>query len=291
MTDLQKKELEILCRFIDVCEKLSLTYYLVCGSALGAVKYNGFIPWDDDIDVALPRYDYEIFLNKAQTLLPDWCFVQNYRTEFEFPLIGTKLRDSRTTFAELGCQGLNINQGVFIDVFPLDAYLEDEHQRCKLKRLQRRLESQRRVRLKYRRFISRQVFCFRHNWYYLLFKLFGMYSNTQKYIRRYEALISSGDYKQSCIICNHANSISPLEYAPREQYGNGTWATFEGLKVRIPERYDEYLTQKYGDWRAELPKEQQVGHHYAEVIDLDRPYTDYIVHLKNGKILIKNPKS
>ena len=56
---------------------------------------------------------------------------------------------------------------------------------------------------------------------------------------------------------------------------------------RVPEKYDEYLTQKYGDWRAELPQEQQVGHHYAEVIDLTRPYTDHIEKLNNGEISIK----
>lgn len=60
--------------------------------------------------------------------------------------------------------------------------------------------------------------------------------------------------------------------------------------MRVPEKYDEYLTQKYGDWRAELPPEQQVGHHFAEVVDLNRPYTDYIEKLPNGKIRIKKPK-
>jgi lipopolysaccharide cholinephosphotransferase len=58
---LQKAEFEILCEFVRICDELKLTYFLVCGTALGAVKYGGFIPWDDDVDVALPRKDYEIF--------------------------------------------------------------------------------------------------------------------------------------------------------------------------------------------------------------------------------------
>ena len=59
---------------------------------------------------------------------------------------------------------------------------------------------------------------------------------------------------------------------------------FEGLDVRVPELYDEYLTQKYGDWRADLPEEQQKGHHYYEILDLDRPYTEYIgCKSKNGR--------
>lgn len=276
MNDLQKIEFEMLRLFVEVCDELDLTYYLVCGSALGAAKYQGFIPWDDDIDVALPRKDYEIFLEKAQGMLPDWCFVQNYRTDPEFHLIGTKLRDSRTTFVEWGCQKMNINHGVFIDVFPLDAYLEGDKQQRKFRRMQRWFESQRRVRLHYRRFLSREVFKFRNNWCYLWYRLFGVYGNTPRYMRRYEQMIASGNYETSPIICNHANSISPLEYAPRAQYGVGAWAEFEGLKVRIPEKFDEYLTQKYGTWREELPIEQQKGHHYTELIDLHRPYTECV---------------
>ena len=70
MTELQTVELELLRQFLAVCEREGLTYYMVCGSALGAVKYGGFIPWDDDIDVALPRADYERFCRVAPGLLP-----------------------------------------------------------------------------------------------------------------------------------------------------------------------------------------------------------------------------
>ena len=75
------------------------------------------------------------------------------------------------------------------------------------------------------------------------------------------------------MICNHGNWQKSLEYAPKEHYGQGTTAEFEGMTVRIPEQYDEYLTRKYGDWRAELPPEQRVGHHYYTLMDLDTPYT------------------
>ena len=70
MTELQKVELDMLKWLVRICNQLDLTYYLVCGSALGAVKYGGFIPWDDDIDVAFPRQDYELFLEKANEFLP-----------------------------------------------------------------------------------------------------------------------------------------------------------------------------------------------------------------------------
>ena len=71
MTEIQKKSFELLCQFVEICEKLDLEYFLVCGSALGAVKYGGFIPWDDDVDVAMHREDYERFLEQAPKLLPE----------------------------------------------------------------------------------------------------------------------------------------------------------------------------------------------------------------------------
>ena len=76
MNRLQTVELELLKAFVDICEKLGLKYYLVCGTALGAVKYGGFIPWDDDVDVALPREEYRRFLQEAPALLPEHIFLQ-----------------------------------------------------------------------------------------------------------------------------------------------------------------------------------------------------------------------
>lgn len=93
MTELQEIEFGLLQQFLSICEQLNLTYYLVCGSALGAVKYGGFIPWDDDIDVALPRKDYEIFCRKAPQILPEWCFLQNL--SFRTPILSPRKQITR----------------------------------------------------------------------------------------------------------------------------------------------------------------------------------------------------
>ena len=287
MNRLQQVELNILKEFIKVCKELNLKYYLVCGSALGAVKYKGFIPWDDDIDVALPRKDYEVFISKAQELLPDWCFVQNYHTEKYFHLLGTKLRDKRTTYVEYMCEKLDITHGVFIDVFPLDGYYYDKKDQEKQKKLRFKYEAVRSLRLCYKRFFSRNIKYIRRNTYYLLFKLFGLYGNTSKYIGRFDDFLKKADLETSDIWCNHANSSSEREYANRDQYGDGIDAVFEGLTVRIPEKFDEYLTQKYNDWRVDLPLDQQKGHHYPVIMDLDHPYSDYVVRKAAGTIRIK----
>lgn len=271
MNDLQRTELCLLENFINVCEKLGLTYFLVCGSALGAAKYGRFIPWDDDIDVALPRADYEIFCRRAKEFLPGYCFLQNYRTDPAFPMIFSKIRDTRTTYIEKSMADLDICHGVYIDVFPLDGYPEIEKEKARTEREKRK-------------FAMKTLCCFsvRYSKKAALLarvqRLIGFRGKSAEFARRLEAEISKYPCDKSAVWCNHGNWQGKLEYAPREQYGKGTEAHFEGLTVRIPERYDEYLSQKYGNWRADIPPEAKKGHHYYTICDLSRPYTDYTKH-------------
>lgn len=268
MNDLQKTEFEILKHAIQLCDDLNLTYYLVCGSALGAVKYQGFIPWDDDVDIALPRKDYEIFCQKAQALLPSYLFLQNWKTQKRFPMMFSKLRDSRTTYIEKSAAHLPIHHGVYIDIFPLDGYPDNP---------------------------AKQEYVERAKWWFTLLihacfdlerskkgKLFvtveralRIHRHTDWINRWFEHVVTQYPPDKSNVWCNHGNWQGKLEYAPAWHYGKGTWAVFEGLRVRIPENYDSYLTQKYGNWRDELPPEQQIGHHYYLVCDCKRPYTYY----------------
>lgn len=269
MNQLQSKELEILKIFIEVCNKLNLRYFLVCGSALGAVKYQGFIPWDDDLDVGMYREDYEIFVREAPELLPPHIFFQSYKTDSLFPQIFGKLRDSRTTYIEKSIAHLNINHGVYIDIFPLDGYPTDKAQQSRLEKNKTKYKRQLACACRVPRSFLSKLMCGVN-------RLMGCHKQTHIIARKYEALVSKYSIKESKLICNHGNWQGELEYASKEQYGNGIMMKFEGLDVRVPEKYDEYLTQKYGDWRADLPKEKQVGHHYYTVCDLTKPYTEYI---------------
>ena len=103
-----------------------------------------------------------------------------------------------------------------------------------------------------------------------------MHKNPARFVGRFEKQVAKYSTPESKIWCNHGNWQGKLEYANREQYGKGAFALFEGLRVRIPENVDEYLTQKYGDWRTELPEEQKKGHHCYAVMNLSVPYTDYL---------------
>ncbi len=269
MNKLQSVEFDMLKEFVRICDELGLKYYLVCGSALGAAKYSGFIPWDDDLDVALPRDDYKVFCEKAQSMLPEHIFLQNYNTERGFPLIFSKLRNSDTTFIEKSYSHLNINHGIYIDVFPLDGYPSSETESKKVEKEKRRYSLARLCCLdvpltwKTRLLVAVE-------------KILGMHKKPFKFVKRLEDCISSYSVNDSALWCNHGNWQGKLEYAPREQYGDGSLVDFEGLKVRIPERYDEYLTQKYGDWRADLSEEEKRGHHYHTVCDTERSYREYL---------------
>lgn len=283
MLELQKSELNVLKAVIEICDRLGITYFLVCGSALGAAKYEGFIPWDDDVDIGMYRDDYEKFCECAPSLLPSYYFLQTYRTDPLFPAIFAKIRDVRTTFVEKSVSDLNINHGVYIDIFPLDGYPGDKGKVTLLERKKKIYRLQLACAYKFNERQSWKSKCL-----FRMERVLGFHKRTAKIVGKYEKLISKYSIENSDLICNHGNWQGKLEYAPKWHYGKGTWATFEGLKVRIPENYDAYLTQKYGDWRADLPEDQQQGHHYYEIMDLNRPYTDYIEVLPNGKVHLKS---
>lgn len=269
MNDLQKKSLELLRIFINICEKWNISYYLVCGSALGAVKYQGFIPWDDDIDVGMLREDYERFLAIAPENLPDWCFIQNYKTEELYPQTYSKLRNSNTAFIEKGIEYLPINHGIFIDIFPLDGY-----PKCSF--AQRRFEWKRKVNAWIRYSVLEKHSNEKIQKRNKILRAIGVHKLT-KYAHIYiENLFKRYPVQKSDLWCNFGNWQGKLEYAPKWHYGKGTWATFEGLAVRIPENYDAYLTQKYGDWRKDPPKDKQKTHHLSTIIDTEKSYKYYL---------------
>ena len=275
MNDLQSKVFELLHIFVKICEKWDIPYYLVCGSALGAVKYGGFIPWDDDIDVGQLREDYQRFLEVAPQELPEWCFLQNYKTEKVFPHTFSKLRNSNTTFIEQGVSHIPMNHGIYLDIFPIDGHPAGWMDK-KIFTLRKKwndwvrfsvIEDTRERKVQIRNKILRFL---------------GFQNRTFQAQVRLEKLYGSYSPKESEFWCNYGNWQGELEYAPKWHYGNGAWATFEGLRVRIPQNYDAYLTQKYGDWRSDPPAELQKSHHKGVVIDTECTYKAYIKERLNG---------
>lgn len=117
---LQMVELEILNEFVRLCEKHDLRYYLVGGTLLGAVRHQGFIPWDDDIDVAMPREDYDSFAKIAPQELNSQYFYQSPDTDPHYFLTYAKVRKNGTEVYEERFENSRFHKGIFIDIFPLD---------------------------------------------------------------------------------------------------------------------------------------------------------------------------
>lgn len=260
-------ELEILKQFVSVCIKNHLKYYLMGGTMLGAIRHQGFIPWDDDIDVGMPRSDYDKLLDLSQDDFDLPYFLQNIYTDTSYPGIHSKIRNSNTTFIESASRKLNINHGIFIDIFPLDYYPEDEEEQ---KRIDQCVHSMnRRISDFYYTFNTKQSLKRR------VIGLFDhlMHPNVRATLLERDKIMKS--VEESGLIINWGGAWGKKEIVPAEWYGDGIDAIFESIHVKVPTHYDKWLTQVYGNYMQLPPMEKRVTHHYTEVIDPYRPYTEY----------------
>ncbi len=269
---MKKLETAMLASFVEVCGKLGLRYYLMGGTLLGAVRHQGFIPWDDDIDVAMPRADYEVFMREGQRHLPEHLFLQNICTDAHYCMNFAKIRDCRTTMVEYSVHKHPMNHGVFIDIFPLDYYPEDA-------RSQKAMDlNQRLFKLRLRAEVtippqSRSRFPRNLPADCATALAWLRYPSFRKALETREAL--QREAKPSKLWANYCGAWGKKEIMPMEWYGAGTPLSFEGMTVMGPKHYDKWLTQVYGDYMQLPPVEKRVGHHYAQAIDLETPYTEY----------------
>ncbi|MCP1101375.1 lipopolysaccharide cholinephosphotransferase [Aequitasia blattaphilus] len=123
---LHKTQIEILNEFKRICKKHDLNYFIAYGSAIGAVRHRGFIPWDDDIDVAMPRKDYMKFMSLAKKELADKYFLMTPEIDKRYACTVTHLEMKGTIFVSEMNQDLKCEQGIFMDIFPLDFVAENK---------------------------------------------------------------------------------------------------------------------------------------------------------------------
>ena len=268
MNELQKIEFELFLCFDEICKKLNIEYFLVAGSALGAVRHGGFIPWDDDFDVGMYREDYNKFIEYAPKFLPEGIFLQNYRTDAEFPYVFSKLRNSNTTFIENFLSKFDINHGIFMDIFPLDGFPDNKRKQKMLMFKRKNLLRKVQCAFDYKRGFKANILA-------KTLRFLGYHKRTAKTLAQYESLISRYDVECSKIICNHGNRYGKRDHMPKEYYGSGTYVMFEGVLVRIPEKYDEYLKSLYDDWHNLPPIEERKDIHPCGICDTKKPYTEY----------------
>ena len=268
---LQLKEIEILQAVHDACEEMNIEYTIGHGTLIGAIRHKGFIPWDDDIDISMTRDSYDKFIQNGQKYLPDNLHIQHAMIEKECPNIFAKVRDCNTTFLQEEHVDLGINQGVFIDIFPVD--------RIRSGRFNVAVEH-----------FRRQLFFNINECYDMSFvkTIKRPMSKVAGYILHY--LIVRGllrGVKRERFILNEENrrrklhqrgddctfvSIFKKIIGPYSLYTDRVLYEFNGYKFYGPKNYDYILKKLYGDYMAIPPKEKQITHKPL-FVDLEKGYS------------------
>jgi lipopolysaccharide cholinephosphotransferase len=249
LRQLQLAELEIMREFQRVCMENSLRYYVLGGTLLGAVRHQAFIPWDDDVDVGMPRPDYERLSAIADRVFADGYALQSRLTEPAYPFMFAKLLDTRTHLVDRATAGLAIRHCVSIDVFPLDGTPERGTARkvhqwalrwCKL-----RLGAEF-PRGRLGGYLARASRLAPRSW------AAGL---SERFARRYP-------YDRSATVVNPGGAWGyERESVSRSWFGEGAALPFEGLTVIGPKEWGLYLTHIYGDFMRLPPEEQRTSTH------------------------------
>ena len=278
MNDMQKVLLNLLKEFIRVCEKHHLRYFLVGGSCLGAARHQGFIPWDDDIDVGMPREDFDKYVELSKEYEGTNYFLQTWKTDPHYCYNYAKLRDSSTTYIENLYFMHRINHGVWIDIFPIDGIaLKDDKPRERYAHKIRWIWAQ--VYFSYFSQIRRKFK--KRSWFKdLLLNIWGCLwwpLDIAHYRRKYtDRICRKVPYDKAVLVGNLFGINLKREAMPKELYEETTKLKFEDIEVNVPKDYDAYLTTLYHDWRKLPPKEKQVGHHKNMGFSLTEGYESYM---------------
>lgn len=256
--EVKRTEYEILCSVHSYCEKHNLTCWLTGGTLLGAVRHKGFIPWDDDIDIMMPRYDYEKFIRKYHDPARSYLSVKTPYNDREYYLPFAKVTDTRTIMKEN--ISITCSLGVSIDVFPLDYMGNDKREAV---RNFNRVESYRRIltlkclKVSGRRsfiknsvIIAGRIACWWIDVNKLAQKMDQESKKRWKHTRdRYLAIAVWGIYG------------AEHELLQREWLQKTARLRFEDQLFYAPAEYDRVLKKLYGDYMKLPPEKDRTTHH------------------------------
>lgn len=255
LNELQSIELEIMKKVHLFCEENNITYYLAAGTLLGAVRHNGFIPWDDDIDLLMTRNDYELFLR----LFPSFAkrnnlTMANNRTQKYYGRPMTKVIDTRTTLVEPEFRH-DDEIGVFVDIWAMDVVPEGSSGKKWLKKMRKRKKVL--FACNYR---FNKKFGFAKN----IALFFGHFINSKKYVDFFERQSLKFNNIESNFLMCYLSLSQKCECYEKEWFSSKVLLKFEDCEFWAPVGYKQWLTLVYGDYMQLPPKEKQIPHHVVE---------------------------
>lgn len=268
MTEMQQKLLDMFSWFHNFCEENSLTYFALGGTTLGAVRHNGFIPWDDDIDIGLPRKDYE----KLHSLLSVANSHSKYCIEFpsdkkDFVYSYAKVYDKTTTLVEN--TRYKTKRGIYLDIFPIDGIGNTKEE--SLKKF-KKIDSY----IKILRMINCPITDTRKFYKNIALACLQLTSditfNSLKIIRKIDRLSKQIDFDTATYVANLSGAWHEKEIMKKEWIGNLKLCDFENTKIYTVENCDAYLSHLYGDYMTPPSPEKQISHHDYLYLNLNESY-------------------
>lgn len=266
LPQVKKVELEILTVVHNFCKENNLKYTLAYGTLLGAVRHKGFIPWDDDIDIWMPREDYEKFIELWSKTPVDGYILQNPYIEPDFTQNFTKIRKDNTTFLESEKEKeYSFHKGIFIDIFPLDRVAS-----TKFKGKMQKLDA---------------IFMMLFTRKYIppnekgLKKIISKLALSIVPKSKYDSI----KYKLDKSISKKSSKDGGYKYfgsmlsLSKEAYSSNMFKNmeellFENRKFMVTAIYEEVLTKFYGDYMELPPVEERVWAHHPILIDFEKNY-------------------
>lgn len=258
--------LDVYSAYASACEKLNVRHWAAYGTLLGAVRHKGFIPWDDDFDVFMPRDDYERFLARAEEYLPSYLKLVTWRNTKEYDFAFAKVQDTRRDVYDRVVKesGTEQPQGLYIDIFPLDGVAESFWGRLREK-LVRTLAYARYTSL-FRKGAHRGL----KGWVgellgYLLAPWFGKFSSPKDFDLLREQIAERHPFAGSKSCGFYFTLQGGWEWTGDAVWFNDTvMLPFMDIVVPAPVKWHECLTQMYGDYMTPPPEPDRKSVHWGE---------------------------
>lgn len=261
--EVRKVQLEILIEFDRVCKEHDIHYNLHFGTLLGAIRHQGFIPWDDDIDLAMTRENYDKFIDIFKGNLDEKYFVQTYETDPNFFRPYMRIRKNDTVFVQRHYQDLDIHHGVFIDIFPFDSVYEEKSRE---KKRYKYLTSLRKLNVIKHFGVDEQANIVKKLLQKTIDKLMP-----QLAFNRYLTKVMTKRNKENLSYINLVADYSTMDnfdkyLIKKDDFLDSVPANFEGHEFPIPRNYEQVLVDSYGDYMQLPPEEERIPHH--QVIEI-----------------------